>query len=128
MIRRPEHVKHLTTTDRQGCHEAIHVNVASTSESSRNAASQSRANASYADQLLKSTTKAWAVVTGVWIVVLLILTGVKGLSNLQILAGVVLPILPLFLDVLQYIRGIWRASTERADLAKAIEAPAHRRR
>ena len=54
---------------------------------------------------------------------LLILTGVKRLSNLQILASVVLPILPLFLYVLQYIRGIWRASTERADLAKAIEAP-----
>lgn len=80
-----------------------------------------RANASYADHLLKTTAVVWAVVTSIWLLALVGLSIAVKLSLLTFLAGVVLPILPAFLDILQYVIGIWRASLDRRDLAETIQ-------
>ncbi len=81
-----------------------------------------RANASYTDSLLRSTAIVWAVATIVWIVVLVLVSVVMGLSLSAFLLGVVLPVLPAFLDVVQYVVGVWRSASERRGLAQAIES------
>lgn len=81
-----------------------------------------RANASYADSLLRTTAIVWAVATVVWVVVLIFLSVVIGLSLSAFLLGVLLPVLPAFLDVVQYVVGVWRSASERRGLAQAIES------
>jgi len=80
-----------------------------------------RANASYADRLLRTTAITWGVATAIWCVVLVAASFVAELSLLQFLAGVLLPLLPAFLDIVQYVVGIWRAARDRGDLARSIE-------
>lgn len=80
-----------------------------------------RANASYADHLLKTTSIAWAAVTCAWLIALVGISIVAELPLLTFLAGVFLPILPAFLDIVQYVLGIWRASLDRGDLADTIQ-------
>jgi hypothetical protein len=46
---------------------------------------------------------------------------VAELTLLQFLAGVLLPLLPAFLDIVQYVVGIWRAARDRGDLARSIQ-------
>ncbi len=81
-----------------------------------------RANASYADHLLRSTARVWGVATVLWLVAMTFVSVVTDLSLLQFIAGVFLPVLPAFLDVIQYVVGIWRASRDRKDLADSIQA------
>jgi hypothetical protein len=81
-----------------------------------------RANASYADGLLRTTAIVWAVATGAWCVLLVVLAVAVDLSLGTFLLGVLFPVLPAFLDVVQYIGGVWRSASDRADLARAIEA------
>ncbi len=80
-----------------------------------------RANASYADRLLRTTAITWVVVTAVWVVALIVVSVVADLPLLTFLAGVMLPLLPAFLDIVQYVAGIWRAARDRGDLARSIE-------
>lgn len=80
-----------------------------------------RANASYADRLLRTTAITWGVVTGLWSVALVVASIVLHLSLLTFIAGVLLALLPAFLDIVQYVVGIWRAARDRGDLAKSIE-------
>lgn len=81
-----------------------------------------RANASYTDGLLRTTAIVWAVATVVWVVILIVASIVLGLSLSGFLLGVALPVLPAFLDVVQYLAGVWRSASARHDLAQVIEA------
>jgi hypothetical protein len=81
-----------------------------------------RANASYSDRLLESTARLWLGVMIVWSAGLVVASIALSLSFTHFLLGIVLPILPAFLDVWEYWRGIRRASKDRGDLASAIEA------
>lgn len=80
-----------------------------------------RANASYSERLLKSTAITWAVAIGVWVLVLLVISVAMELTLAAFLLGVVLPVLPAFLDVVQYLASVWRSSDVRSDLARTIE-------
>jgi hypothetical protein len=80
-----------------------------------------RANAAYAGRLLSTTALVWAVATAVWTIALVIVSVMAGLSLVTFLAGVLLPLLPAFLDVAQYLVGIRRAARDRDDLARSIE-------
>lgn len=80
-----------------------------------------RANASYADRLLRATALVWTGLTVLWFVVLVALSVRADLSLSQFMLGVFLPILPAFLDIAQYVVGIRRAARERKDLAGSIQ-------
>jgi len=80
-----------------------------------------RANASYADRLLRTTTIVWTSLTVLWFAVLVAVSVYASLSLSQFMLGVFLPILPAFLDIAQYVVGIRRAAWDRKDLAGSIE-------
>lgn len=80
-----------------------------------------RANASYTDSLLRTTAIVWATATVIWIVVLVLISVALDLSLSGFLLGVALPVLPAFLDVVQYVAGVWRSASERRNLAQVIE-------
>lgn len=80
-----------------------------------------RANASYTDGLLRTTAIVWSVATAAWCVVLIVVSLLADLTLETFLLGVLLPVLPAFLDVVQYVVGVWRSASDRADLARAIE-------
>ena len=79
-----------------------------------------RANVSYADRLLRTTARFSAVVTAAWFIALIVVSTVTGLSLLNFLAGVVLPVLPSALDVVRHIDEIRKAGRDRGDLARTI--------
>ena len=81
-----------------------------------------RANASYAHGLLRSTAIVWAAATGVWCTLLIVVAVISDVTLETFLLGMFLPVLPAFLDVAQYVFGVWRSASDRADLARAIEA------
>ncbi|MGW6258529.1 S-4TM family putative pore-forming effector [Streptomyces sp. NPDC055085] len=81
-----------------------------------------RANVSYADRLLRSTAIAWTTLTAIWVVALIAASVVVKISLLTFLVGVLLPVLPSFLDVARYVLGIRRAARDRADLTRSIES------
>lgn len=80
-----------------------------------------RANASYTDGLLRTTAIVWSVATASWCAVLIVASLLANLTLQTFLLGVLLPVLPAFLDVVQYVVGVWRSAADRADLARAIE-------
>lgn len=80
-----------------------------------------RANASYTDRLLRTTAIAWAITTAVWSLLLIVLSVVLDISLSTFLLGVALPVLPAYLDVVQYVSGVWRSASDRRDLAQLIE-------
>jgi hypothetical protein len=80
-----------------------------------------RSNAAYSDSLLRTTAIVWTSATSVWSLILIIVSIIARLSLLTFLVGVLLPILPAFLDVVQYVAGVWRSAKERRDLASSIE-------
>ncbi|SHI21232.1 S-4TM family putative pore-forming effector [Streptomyces sp. 3214.6] len=80
-----------------------------------------RANASYSDRLLRSTAIVWTSLTVIWAVALIVTTVVYDLSLATFLVGIVLPVLPSFLDVVRYVVGIRRAARDRGDLTRSIE-------
>jgi hypothetical protein len=81
-----------------------------------------RANAAYADSLLRTTAIAWAITIAVWTIVLVILTLMLDISVSAFLLGVALPVLPAYLDVVQYVGGVWHSAEDRRDLVREIEA------
>ncbi|QJU52552.1 S-4TM family putative pore-forming effector [Herbiconiux sp. KACC 21604] len=81
-----------------------------------------RANASYTDRLIRTAVTVWAIVTVVWLAMLLTWSALSGLAFGLILLGVLLPVLPAALDVADYLRSTWRAAQDRADLARTIES------
>lgn len=80
-----------------------------------------RANASYTDSLLRTTAIVWAIATAAWTLAVIILSVALHVSLSTFLLGVTLPVLPAFLDVIQYVNGVWRSAAERRALAQAIE-------
>jgi len=80
-----------------------------------------RANASYSDRLLRTTAVVWAILTAAWIVALIVASAVVGISLGTFLVGVLLPVLPAFLDVVEYVAGMRKAARGRGDLARSIE-------
>ena len=81
-----------------------------------------RANVSYTDRLIRTAVTVWAIVTVVWLAVLLTWSALSGLAFGLILLGVLFPVLPAVLDVADYLRSTWRAAQDRADLARTIES------
>lgn len=81
-----------------------------------------RANASYTDRLIRTAVAVWAIVTFVWLAILLTWSALSGLAFGVILLGVLFPVLPAVLDVADYLRSTWRAAHVRADLARTIES------
>ena len=80
-----------------------------------------RANASYTDRLLRTTAIVWAIATAGWTLALIVLSVVLDVSLSTFILGVTLPVLPAFLDVVQYVNGVWRSAADRRALAQSIE-------
>lgn len=80
-----------------------------------------RANASYSDSLLKTAATVWSAVIAVWITVLIIVSVVAELTLAEFLMGVAFPVLPAFLDIVQYVSGVRRSAAEKHGLASVIE-------
>jgi hypothetical protein len=81
-----------------------------------------RANASYTDRLIRTSVFVWAAVTIAWLALLIVVAALSKLAFGLILLGVIFPVLPAALDVLEYLRSTWRAARDRGDLARTIEA------
>lgn len=80
-----------------------------------------RSNASYTDRLLRTTGIWWSTLTAAWMIFLLILSAAVNLPLSAFLLGILLPLLPAFLDVVQYLMSVRKSALERADLARSIE-------
>ncbi|WP_155981249.1 S-4TM family putative pore-forming effector [Nocardia sp. BMG111209] len=80
-----------------------------------------RANASYWDQLLRTTARVWIFALVLWTVALIIASFVFNLSLERFLLGMAFPLLPAALDVWEYWVSIRRASRERREMSVAIE-------
>ncbi|WP_158715863.1 S-4TM family putative pore-forming effector [Streptomyces sp. NRRL B-24720] len=81
-----------------------------------------RANASYSDRLLRSTAIVWTSLTVAWGLTLAVATVSAKLSLITFLVGILLPVMPSFLDVVRYVVGIRRAARDRGDLTRSIES------
>lgn len=81
-----------------------------------------RANASYTDKLIRTAVSTWAIITVVWLAILLTWSALSELTFGLVLLGVIFPVLPAVLDVADYLRSAWRAAQDRADLARTIES------
>lgn len=80
-----------------------------------------RSNAAYTDRLIRTTVTVWASGIGIWVLALVIWSSLSGISLAAFLLGVVLPVLPVVVDVTEYVLSTWRAAQDRADLASSIE-------
>ncbi|ANJ25729.1 hypothetical protein ATC03_02065 [Agromyces aureus] len=80
-----------------------------------------RSNAAYSYRLLRSTGVIWSIIAVIWASVLIAICIITGLSLVTFLLGVVLPLLPAFLDVTEYIIGIVRSARDREALYREIE-------
>ena len=81
-----------------------------------------RANASYSDRLLRSHANVWISLVAVWATLLIIAAIWYELSLSVFVLGIVLPLLPAFLDAVEYWYGIRRAAADRRDLVVGIES------
>lgn len=80
-----------------------------------------RANVSYTNRLLRTTATIWATAVVIWIVALVAVSLTVGLELPEFLLGIVFPVLPSFLDVVQYVTNVNRSASERAALASTVE-------
>ena len=81
-----------------------------------------RSNAAYSYRLLRFTGIIWSIVAVLWAAVLTTLCIASGLTLVIFLLGVVMPLLPAFLDVTEYIVGIVRSARDREALYREIES------
>lgn len=81
-----------------------------------------RANASYTQRLIKTSVAVWAIVTAVWVIFLVTMGALSSLTFGAMLLGVIFPVLPAALDVLEYLRTTWLAARDRSDLADTIQS------
>lgn len=81
-----------------------------------------RSNAAYSDSLLRTTAKVWVSASVVWALFLICVSIAFGVGLGSFFLGVLFPLLPAALDVVEYIGRIRSASRERGDLARAIAA------
>jgi hypothetical protein len=80
-----------------------------------------RANASYSHRLLKTTATVWSLIVVIWAIALVVVSVVVDLSLEKFLLGVAMPVLPAYLDVVQYVAAVRRSATERSHLVGVIE-------
>ncbi|MCA0307164.1 MAG: hypothetical protein LCH87_07335 [Actinobacteria bacterium] len=80
-----------------------------------------RSNAAYSYRLLRFTGVIWSVVAVLWAAALTTICVTAGLTLVTFLLGVILPLLPAFLDVTEYIVGIVRSARDREALYRDIE-------
>ncbi|MEV6621280.1 S-4TM family putative pore-forming effector [Amycolatopsis sp. NPDC051106] len=81
-----------------------------------------RANASYSDRLLRTYANTWLGIVIAWTALLVTFGVVQKLNFTTFLLGVLLPLLPAFLNAFEYWFGIRRAAADRSDLTATIEA------
>lgn len=81
-----------------------------------------RSNAAYSYRLLRFTGIVWSVVAVLWAAALTTICVVTGLTLVTFLLGIVLPLLPAFLDVTEYIVAIVRSAKDREALYREIES------
>lgn len=81
-----------------------------------------RANASYTGRLTRTAVWVWAGLTLVWLILLIVWSAASSLSFGAILLGVIFPVLPAALDVVEYLLSTWRAAQDRDDLANTIQS------
>lgn len=80
-----------------------------------------RANASYTNRLLRTTATVWGAAIATWLVALVVVSLFVGLTLPEFLLGITFPVLPSFLDVVQYVTNVKRSASEKAALASTIE-------
>jgi hypothetical protein len=80
-----------------------------------------RSNASYTERLVRTAVTVWTAATIIWIVLLVVVSVIANLTLATFLLGVLFPVLPAMLDVVEYVRNTWLAANDRADLANTIE-------
>lgn len=80
-----------------------------------------RANASYSDRLMRTTLLVWGSLAVAWLTFLVAAAVFAGLSAKTFMVGVVLPVLPAALDVVEYLLSIRKAATDRGNLARSIQ-------
>lgn len=80
-----------------------------------------RANAAYSERLLTLNARLWLALTLIWSLATIALSLALGLKLETCLLGVVLPLLPALLDVIDQWRHTRQASKERLNLANTIE-------
>lgn len=80
-----------------------------------------RANVSYSDSLLRTTARVWRFLIIGWGLIAIGISIAIGLSLETFLLVVLLPLLPAFLDLVEFSRGYESASHTRRNTAKAIE-------
>lgn len=80
-----------------------------------------RANVSYSDSLLRTTAKVWRGGIVAWFAVALVLCFALDVGFSNLLLVVVLPLLPAFLDLVDFTRGYESASHVRSSTADEIE-------
>ncbi len=80
-----------------------------------------RANVSYSDSLLRTTARIWRLCVLAWAVVALALSLALHASVADLLLIVALPLLPAFLDIVEFTRNYDSASHSRRTTAGEIE-------
>ncbi len=80
-----------------------------------------RANAAYTDRLLRKTGAVWAACALIWAVVLVVACVWVNLSFRDFLLGILLPVLPAALDVIEFMRIVRTSAHDREGLASAIQ-------
>ncbi|MGP5391342.1 S-4TM family putative pore-forming effector [Glutamicibacter arilaitensis] len=90
------------------------------SDGSVSVAIAQRINASYTGRLIRTTVKIWAVVSLAWLIALVTWAALLEISLTNFLLGVLFPLLPAVLDVVEYVISTWKAAKDRTDLAATI--------
>lgn len=80
-----------------------------------------RANAIYSERLLKLNARIWLIVVGIWATAVLVY-GIAANSASVLVLGIIMPLLPALLDVIEQYQFVRRAAGDRRKLADAIES------
>lgn len=81
-----------------------------------------RSNAAYSERLQTLNANCWLAVVGIWLIVAVALSFAFNVSSTTFMLGVVLPVLPAVLDVLDQWRQARSAAADRRSMAADIEA------
>ncbi|MEV7652366.1 S-4TM family putative pore-forming effector, partial [Kocuria marina] len=85
-----------------------------------NIAIAQRSNAAYTDRLIRTMVTVWAIASALWLITLVTWASLTDVTLATFLLGALLPVLPVFLDVTEYVLNTWQAAHDRADLAATI--------
>jgi hypothetical protein len=84
-------------------------------------ATSQRANVSYSDSLLRTTARIWRIAVATWAAIAIVLCFAVQISAEDFLLVAVLPLLPAFLDLVEFTRHYDSASHIRSTTATEIE-------